>query len=97
MTETGMIASNSVDLAGRKAKSVGYPLPGIEICVMTADGKDVAPGKIGEVWLRGDNVFKGYWEMPEKTRESFQTAGLKLETLVTRITGWQTALFGRPK
>jgi malonyl-CoA/methylmalonyl-CoA synthetase len=72
MTETGMIASNTVDLAGRKAKSVGYPLPGIEICVMTADGKDVAPGEIGEVWLRGDNVFKGYWEMPEKTRESFQ-------------------------
>jgi malonyl-CoA/methylmalonyl-CoA synthetase len=72
MTETGMIASNTIDPAGRKAKSVGYPLPGTEILVTTVDGKDVAPGEVGEVRLRGDNVFNGYWEMPEKTRESFQ-------------------------
>ena len=72
MTETGMIASNTIDPAGRKARSVGYPLPGTEIRVTTADGKDLAPGEVGEIRLRGDNVFKGYWEMPEKTRESFQ-------------------------
>ena len=77
MTETGMIASNTIDPAGRKAKSVGYPLPGTEIRVTTADDKDVAPGEIGEVRLRGDNVFKGYWEMPEKTRESFQDGWFK--------------------
>ena len=90
MTETGMIASNIIDLAGRKAKSVGYPLPGIEIRVMSAEGKDVAPGEIGEVWLRGDNVFKGYWEMPEKTRESFQDNWFKTGDL-----GYQDARDGK--
>ncbi len=90
MTETGMIASNIIDLAGRKAKSVGYPLAGIEIRVMDGDGKDVTPGDIGEVWLRGDNVFKGYWEMPEKTRESFQDNWFKTGDL-----GYQDAQDGK--
>ena len=71
MTETGMIASNLVDPAGRKAKSVGYPLAGVAVRVVGDAASDVAPGEVGEVWIRGDNVFRGYWGMPEKTRESF--------------------------
>ncbi len=71
MTETGMIASNSLEPAGRKAKSVGYPLPGVEIRIAGASGEDMPMGEVGEVLIRGDNVFKGYWAMPEKTRESF--------------------------
>jgi malonyl-CoA/methylmalonyl-CoA synthetase len=71
MTETGMIASNRIDPAHRKAKSVGYPLAGVEIRVAGEDGGDVRPGEVGEVWIRGDNVFRGYWGMPEKTAESF--------------------------
>ena len=71
MTETGMIASNRIDPAHRKAKSVGYPLAGVEIRVAGKSGADVRPGEVGEVWIRGDNVFPGYWGMPEKTAESF--------------------------
>jgi malonyl-CoA/methylmalonyl-CoA synthetase len=71
MTETGMIASNRIDPAQRKAKSVGYPLPGVEIRVTGDDGADVRPGEVGEVRIRGENVFRGYWGMPEKTAESF--------------------------
>jgi len=71
MTETGMIASNRVDPDGRKAKSVGYPLRGVEVRVTGDDGADVRPGDVGEVWIRGDNVFRGYWGMPEKTAGSF--------------------------
>ncbi|MBI5016289.1 MAG: AMP-binding protein [Deltaproteobacteria bacterium] len=74
MTETGMNTSNLIDPAGRVAKSVGYPLPGVAIRVVGPDGADVRPGDVGEVWIRGDNVFKGYWEMPEKTAESFAGA-----------------------
>jgi len=72
MTEAGMITSNVIDLEGRKAKSVGYPLRGIEIKVVDPDGKNVVPGEVGEVWIRGDNIFKGYWKNQEKTDEAFQ-------------------------
>lgn len=71
MTETGMIASNPVETAGRKARSVGYPLSGVAVRVVGEAESDVAPGEVGEVWIRGDNVFRGYWGMEEKTRESF--------------------------
>jgi len=71
MTETGMNASNLIDPAGRKAKSVGYPLAGVTFRVVGEDGSDVPPGDVGEVWIRGDNVFRGYWGMPGKTQESF--------------------------
>ena len=71
MTETGMNTSNLVDPEARKAKSVGFPLAGVEIRVVGDNGIDVPPGDVGEVWIRGDNVFRGYWGMPEKTRESF--------------------------
>jgi malonyl-CoA/methylmalonyl-CoA synthetase len=71
MTETGMIASNRLDPALRVAKSVGEPLPGVRIRVAGSGGEDVRPGEVGEVWIRGENVFRGYWGMPDKTRDSF--------------------------
>jgi malonyl-CoA/methylmalonyl-CoA synthetase len=71
MTETGMNTSNRIDPAHRKAKSVGFPLPGVRIRVVGSDSKDVRPGDVGEVWVLGNNVFRGYWGMPDKTRESF--------------------------
>jgi malonyl-CoA/methylmalonyl-CoA synthetase len=77
MTEAGMIASNRIDPNGRKAQSVGYPLSGVEIRVVSQSGENVSPGDVGEVWVRGDNVFKGYWRMPEKTDESFEDNWLK--------------------
>lgn len=71
MTETGMNASNLIDPAHRKAKSVGFPLAGVEIRVVGHAETDVPPGEVGEVWIRGDNVFRGYWGMPGKKQESF--------------------------
>ena len=71
MTETGMNTSNRIDPAHRKAKSVGFPLPGVRIRVVGSDSKDVRPGDAGEVWVLGNNVFLGYRGMPDKTRESF--------------------------
>lgn len=71
MTETGMITSNLLDPARRVAKSVGYPLPGVRTKILGPDHAPVVPGDVGEVWVRGENVFSGYWGMPEKTRESF--------------------------
>ena len=77
MTEAGMIISNLIDPPGRKAKSVGYPLPGVQARIVGENRKDVKPGEVGEVWIKGDNVFKGYWQMPEKTRDSFEDGWFK--------------------
>jgi malonyl-CoA/methylmalonyl-CoA synthetase len=71
MTETGMNVSNHIAPEHRKAKSVGFPLEGIEIRIVNPDGKDVAIAEVGEIWIRGENVFQGYWGMPDKTAESF--------------------------
>jgi malonyl-CoA/methylmalonyl-CoA synthetase len=71
MTETGMNTSNPYAESERKAGSVGYPLPGVEIRVVDLTGNDVQPGEVGEICIRGNNVFKGYWQNPEKTKESF--------------------------
>lgn len=70
MTEAGIIASNPLDPSLRMAKSVGYPLPGVEIRVISEYGEDLPPGQVGEVWVKGDNIFKGYWQNPEKTKEA---------------------------
>lgn len=61
MTETVMNVSNPYD-GDRRAGTVGLPLPGVE--VRLAEGTD-------EIWLRGPNVFRGYWRRPEATAESF--------------------------
>jgi malonyl-CoA/methylmalonyl-CoA synthetase len=71
MTETGMNASNHIDSEHRKAKSVGFPLDGVEIRIVNRGGEDAAIADVGEVWIRGANVFQCYWGMPDKTAESF--------------------------
>jgi malonyl-CoA/methylmalonyl-CoA synthetase len=71
MTETGMNVSNHIDPEHRKAKSVGFPLGSVEIRIVDRNGDDVQKSEVGEVWIRGENVFQGYWGMPEKTAEAF--------------------------
>ena len=74
MTEGGMFTSNPY--AGeRRAGTVGFPLPGVEIRIVDDQDQPVAPGKIGQILVKGENVFRGYWQMPEKTREEFTEEG----------------------
>jgi len=77
MTEALMVASNPVQPDRRKAKSVGYPLPGVEIKIALNKGENAVSGEAGEVWVRGDNVFLGYWQLPEKTAECFEDKWFK--------------------
>lgn len=77
MTETGMITSNPYEETDRTAGSVGFPLPGVEIRIFDKDGKDVRPGEVGEICIKGSNVFKGYWRNSEKTEESFVSSWFK--------------------
>ena len=75
MTETNMNTSNPYD-GDRRAGTVGPPLPGVEVIVADpATGAPLPAGETGSVEVRGPNVFKGYWRMPEKTREEFRDNG----------------------
>ena len=70
MTETGMNTSNP--LAGkRKAGTVGFPLPGVTARIVDDAGQPVSSNTVGNLQVKGDNVFKGYWRMPDKTAEEF--------------------------
>jgi len=74
MTETNMNTSNPYE-GERRAGTVGLPLPGTEVKVCDPQGNEVPRGDIGILEVRGDNVFQGYWQMPEKTREELRENG----------------------
>ena len=75
MSETNMNTSNPYD-GERRAGTVGYPLPGIEVIVADPEtGAPLKTGEVGSVEVRGPNIFKGYWKMPEKTAEEFRENG----------------------
>lgn len=82
MSETIMLTSNpySADKRykgqdERRGGTVGFPLPGVSLRVQGEDGKDLPVGEIGGIQVKGPNVFKGYWRMPEKTAEEFTKDG----------------------
>jgi malonyl-CoA/methylmalonyl-CoA synthetase len=77
MSETIMLTSNPFDpkQGERRGGTVGFPLPGVGVRVRGDDGQELAAGEIGNIQVRGPNVFKGYWQMPEKTREEFTEDG----------------------
>ena len=74
MTETNMNTSNPLNGA-RKPGTVGPPLPGVEVRIRDDQGRPAAEGEVGSVEVRGDNVFSGYWKLPEKTAEDFTDDG----------------------
>ncbi|WP_298917245.1 malonyl-CoA synthase [uncultured Roseobacter sp.] len=75
MTETNMNTSNPYD-GDRRPGTVGFALPDVELKVTDpATGATLPDGKIGQIEVRGPNVFKGYWQMPEKTREELREDG----------------------
>ncbi len=75
MTETSMNTSNPY-FGERRAGTAGLPLPGVEVIVTDpATGKVLQNGRTGMIEIRGPNVFKGYWGMPEKTAEELRENG----------------------
>ncbi len=77
MSETAMLVSNPCDpsLGQRHGGTVGMPLPGVSVRVVGDGDKECGVGEIGAIQVKGPNVFKGYWEMPDKTREEFTAEG----------------------
>lgn len=82
MSETIMLTSNPYRAdarhegqSERRGGTVGFPLPGVGVRIVGEDNAPVPVGEIGGIQVRGPNVFKGYWRMPEKTREEFTPDG----------------------
>ena len=75
MTETNMNTSNPYD-GERVPGAVGFPLPGVSARVTDPEtGKELPRDSIGMIEVKGPNVFKGYWRMPEKTAAEFRPDG----------------------
>jgi malonyl-CoA/methylmalonyl-CoA synthetase len=88
MTECGMITSNPYEEGPgreRRAGTVGFPLPDVEVRVADEDGKVLGPEEIGVLEVKGPNVFKGYWQMPEKTAEEFRSDGFFITGDMSKI------------
>jgi len=75
MTETNMNTSNPYD-GDRRPGTVGLALPGVEVKITDPEtGASLANGDVGQIEVRGANLFTGYWQMPEKTAEELRPDG----------------------
>ena len=97
MSETLMNTSNPLD-GERVAGTVGFSLPAVETRIADDAGRAVAAGHVGGIEVRGPNVFKGYWRMPERTAEEFRDDGYFITgDLGTMDDAGRVSIVGRSK
>jgi len=75
-TTSAIIANGGADYLARP-NSVGRPVVTVDVRVVADDGTDCRDGEIGELWVRGPNVFAGYWNKPAETAAAFQDGWFK--------------------
>jgi long-chain acyl-CoA synthetase len=83
LSETSPVASFNHPHAERKAGSIGTPIAGVEMRLVDFEGADAAPGEIGEIAIRGENIMKGYWGRPEATAEAIPDGWLRTGDMAT--------------
>jgi malonyl-CoA/methylmalonyl-CoA synthetase len=97
MTEGNMFTSNPYE-GERRGGTVGFPLPGVSIRIADAENRPVVVDEIGQIQVKGDNIFRGYWRMPEKTKEEFTADGFfKTGDMGKRDKDGYIAIIGRSK
>jgi malonyl-CoA/methylmalonyl-CoA synthetase len=74
MSETAMLTSNPLH-GERIAGTVGFPLPGVSARIVDDNDMPLPADAVGHVHVKGPNVFRGYWRMPDKTKEEFTSDG----------------------
>jgi len=72
LTECARVTYLPPDQLDRRPTSVGRGMPNQEVAVVDGNGRRVAPGETGELLVRGSHVMRGYWEMPEATRQALR-------------------------
>ena len=75
LTELSGVATTYVHGQTPKPGSVGTPLGGTELRIVSLEGEPLPPGEVGEVHFRGPSVIPGYWEDPQATAEALDTGG----------------------
>ena len=94
MTETLMNISNPYE-GERRPGSVGFPLPGVATRIVGEEGRDLPDGETGELYLKGPNVFPGYWRREDATRAAFVDGWFKTGDLAQRSPDGYYTLCGR--
>ncbi len=94
MSETLMNVSNPY-VGERRPGTVGFPLPGVSTRIVDKDGVDVGTDTVGELLVRGPNVFSGYWQQPDATRAAFVDGWFRTGDMAERSTDGYYTLRGR--
>lgn len=74
LTEASPVVTSSSGVDPRIG-SIGVPVPGVTVRIVDTDGSDVLAGDAGEIWVKGDNVFSGYWNDPQATAAALTPDG----------------------
>ena len=69
LSETSPVASFNHPDAKRKPGSIGTAIAGVELKIGDDEGTELPDGEVGQIWIRGHNVMKGYWQRPDATGE----------------------------
>jgi long-chain acyl-CoA synthetase len=89
LTEASPVVTSAVVDGPARVGSVGAPLPGVEVRLVDIDGSDALAGDPGEIWVRGPNVFGGYWEAPDDTARVLVDGWLRTgDVAVADADGW---------
>jgi malonyl-CoA/methylmalonyl-CoA synthetase len=97
LTETAINTSNPLH-GGQKPGSVGLPLPGVEVGIFDPQTRQrLAEGETGEVWVRGANVFSGYWQNAEATAAAFHERWFRTGDLGAFSADGYLSILGRIK
>ena len=75
LTEAAPVVTTAVLEEEARPTSIGVPLPGVEVRLVDEDGEDALAGDAGEIWVRGPNVFHGYWRDEEATKTALTPDG----------------------
>jgi acyl-CoA synthetase (AMP-forming)/AMP-acid ligase II len=82
LTECKRVSYLPPEDALKKPGSVGIPIPNEVVMILDENGREVPPGTVGELVIRGANVMQGYWNAPEETQKVFREGRYKGETLL---------------
>jgi malonyl-CoA/methylmalonyl-CoA synthetase len=94
MTEVGIALANPLD-GERRPGTVGHPLPGMQVRLVTEGGREALPGEIGEIQVRGPTVFAGYDGDPDATAASFDGDWFRTGDTATVTTEGYVKILGR--